>query len=61
MTENNTGNLNDEHLNHEEEFIDIQTGTIMSRGELNSRIQKGQYPGYYVRNDDLLTDNDAAE
>jgi len=44
----------------EEEFMDIQTGAVMSRSEFNARIKDGQYPGYYVgvNHPGKLTDND---
>jgi hypothetical protein len=51
MTENNKGDLHNDNLSNEEEFVDIQSGLVMNRNEFNQRIQKGQYPGYYVGTD----------
>lgn len=31
-----------------EEFLDIQTGMVMSREEFIEKINNGEYPGYYV-------------
>lgn len=60
MNKDNPDKVNNDYLNDEEEFMDIQTGMIMNRSEFNSKIKNGQYPGYYVTDDhaDQLTDGD---
>jgi hypothetical protein len=60
MEKDNNEKIKSEHLMDEEEFMDIQTGAVMSRSEFNARIKDGQYPGYYVgvNHPGKLTDND---
>ncbi len=60
MKKENNENIKLDQLMDEEEFMDIQTGTVMSRSEFNARIKDGQYPGYYVgvHHPGKLTDND---
>ena len=59
MKENNKGDLHNDNLSNEEEFVDIQSGLVMNSNEFNQRILKGQYPGYYVGTDLIgqLTDD----
>ncbi len=45
---NKIDSMNPENLNDDEEFLDIQTGTIMSRSEFVAKINNGKYPAYYV-------------
>lgn len=48
MEESRMGSTNTEPIAEEEEFLDIQTGAVMSREEFIAQINSGKYPGYYV-------------
>ncbi|NLB53152.1 MAG: hypothetical protein GX808_09500 [Syntrophomonadaceae bacterium] len=48
MDDNRMNLTNTDYLSDEEEFLDIQTGTVMSREEFIAQINSGKYPGYYV-------------
>ena len=46
MYDNRMNLTNTDYLSDEEEFLDIQTGTVMSREEFIAQINSGKYPGY---------------
>ena len=48
MSKENNNTQKEEGTKLEEEFMDIQTGAVMSRSEMIMRIEQGQYPGYYA-------------
>lgn len=48
MNDSKIDSLNSHNVNDKDEFLDIQTGTIMSRDEFIAKINNGKYPGYYV-------------
>ncbi|HNX29272.1 MAG TPA: hypothetical protein PKN87_07645 [Syntrophomonadaceae bacterium] len=48
MNNDKDNGIKDNKFDDEEEFMDIQTGVVMSRSEFNTRIKNGHYPGYYV-------------
>lgn len=51
MDDNRMELTNTDYLSDEEEFVDIQTGTVMNREEFIAQIKSGKYPGYYVAPD----------